>query len=276
MRKVLLICTAISLFISSCTDKDDNSDNDKIEVSVSSSQQLVYNGNTVTFSAQVIGDDTKEATFFFDGKNIGSLIQKPYSLNYFLKDIEPGSHKITCVVRSMKDKTFSGGISISSKLRLGDEYQGGKIYKLNSDGQSGLICSLKDLENTYASIVNRERVAWAKSNKLLGTSLDNGKENTLLMALNSTNTDEAGYYFRNGYSYDGYNDWYIPSFEELKLLKANKDYVGNFSTLTDWNGIYWSSSELGETRAYMLNFNVLMLENREKYSLFKIRPIRQF
>lgn len=73
----------------------------------------------------------------------------------------------------MKDKTFSVETSISSKLCLGSDYKGCKICKLNSYWQSDLICLLKDLENTYASIVNRERVAWVKSNKLLGTSLDN-------------------------------------------------------------------------------------------------------
>ena len=39
------------------------------------------------------------------------------------------------------------------------------------------------------------------------------------------------------YSNDGFNDWFLPSYDELMLLYINRDLIGGFT-----NNKYWSST----------------------------------
>jgi hypothetical protein len=271
MKKIIVLFAAVSLLLTGCSGKDNK---EEINVTVSASQTELYNGIEVTLTANVSGGDTKEAVFYFDGQNIGSSIMQPYNIKYKLRDIEPGNHKISCLVMSIKGNDFTGETSVSLKLRLGDEYQGGKIFSLDNSGEHGLIGSIADL--SYNGDFGTEvRFAWGNET-LLATTRNNGKANTTLMANNAQSSGYAGYHFKNGYSYNGYNDWYIPSIDELEILKENKSYVGGFSNATDWQAQYWSSSESDETKAFILNFNALMGNTNDKVKVFKIRPIRQF
>ena len=96
------------------------------------------------------------------------------------------------------------------------------------------------------------------------------------MANVSSDPFYAGYNFKNGYELNDFSDWYIPSQEELKVLKLNQDYVGGFSTQSD-EASYWSSTELDSENAFALNFDVLMGNSINK-SIYgcRIRPIREF
>lgn len=275
MEKIKLLVLATILCFVGCSKNGDDEPKESINVSVTSNQTNVFNGMELTFTASVLGGDVKETTFYFDGQSIGSSITPPFNLKHKLKDVEPGNHKISCVVKSIKGNDFTGETSISVTLRLGDEYKGGKVFKLNSDGESGLIGSTEDL--SYNGDQGAEvRFYWGMDGVTVGTGNDNGKANTTLMAAKATSPSFAGYHFKNGYNRNGFTDWYIPSIDELEILKENKSYVGNFSNLTDWNAMYWSSSEQSESKAFILNFNALMGNTNEKSRVFKIRPIRQF
>lgn len=277
MKKVLFLLLAVlPLLIVGCDKDEDDEPKEEINIIVSSSQIEIYNGIEVTFTANANGGDTKDATFYFDGQSIGSSISQPYTVKHKLKDVEPGNHTVSCIVNSKQGNEFQGETIVSLKLRLGDEYQGGKIFKLSADGKNGLIASMEDFKYLDEIDMEQVRIAWGYGSATLGTDLDNGKANTILMATSAQYPSEAGYHFKNGYNYNGYNDWYIPAYHELELLKTNKSYVGNFSNLTDWNAMYWSSSESNATQAFILNFNALMGNYNEKNRVFKIRPIRQF
>lgn len=274
-RIILFLAIVLPIVFAGCSKDGGDEPKESINVSVSSNQTDVFNGIELTFTANVVGGDVKETTFYFDGQNIGSSITQPFSVKYKLKDVEPGNHKISCVAKSAKGNDFTGETSISLTLRLGDEYKGGKIFKLNPDGKSGLIGSTEDL--SYNGDQSTEvRFYWGMDGVTVGTTNGNGKANTTLMAANATSPSFAAYHFKNGYSHNGFTDWYIPSIDELEILKENKSYVGNFSNLTDWNAMYWSSSEQSESKAFILNFNALMGNTNEKSRVFKIRPIRQF
>ncbi len=272
MKKVLLGLMAVMVFVG-CS-KEEPQEN--ITVIVSSDYSDVYNGLEVTFTANTTGGNTKEATFYLNGQSIGSSISHPYNIKHQLKDIEPGNHTVTCIVKSENGNDFEGKISISLSLRLGDEYQGGKIFKLNADGKSGLIASVEDL-----SYNGDETFVWGMPEIVTGATSDDGKTNTALMISNENSPNHyfAAYHFKDGYNYNGYSDWYIPSYTELQLLRENKSYVGNFSNLTNWsNSMYWSSTESTSytDSALAANFNVLMGNPIEKGKNCRIRPIRKF
>lgn len=276
MKKFLftiLALVGLVVAFSGCSKDDSSAIAETINVSVSYTPTELFNGTEATFGATV-NNEIKEATFYLDGKSIGSVISEPYCIKYKLKDIEPGNHKVSCSVKSTKGNEFIGETSFLLKLRLGDEYQGGRIFKLNKDGKSGLIGSTEDL--AYNGEQGTEvRFYWGIDG-IIGTTHNDGKTNTALMAEKATSPSFAAYHFKNGYSHNGFTDWYIPSIDELEILKDNKSYVGNFSNETNWNAMYWSSSEQSESMAFILNFNALMGNTNKKGRVFKIRPIRQF
>jgi hypothetical protein len=273
MKRMLLVLAVLPLLFVRCEKEDDTETKENILVTVSAKESTIYNGVETSFSASVNGE-IKEAVFYFDGQNIGSSISHPYNIQYTPTDIEPGNHKITCIVKSKTGNDFTGEVSVFLKLRLGDEYQGGKIFFLETSGEHGLISSTVDL--SYDGDFGTEvRFSWG-SETLLGTTKDNGKQNTALMAANAVSSGYAGFHFKNGYNYNSFSDWYIPSIDELELLKENKSYVGGFSNATDWQAMYWSSSESNSTMAFILNFNALMGNTNDKIKVFKIRPIRKF
>ncbi|MCF7943828.1 MAG: InlB B-repeat-containing protein [Spirochaetia bacterium] len=70
------------------------------------------------------------------------------------------------------------------------------------------------------------------------------------------------------------SDWYLPSHDELLLLKSNLDNfsLGDFSPLT----AYWSSTESSADEAYAMKFSDGSIESRAKAETLLVRPIRGF
>lgn len=276
-RKIIYLLMLFVVFgCSSGSDPfvENDEQNEKLDVTVTLiSPNVLNNGVKASFSA-TFSAPINEAVFYFDGKSIGSVISSPYSVDFTPVDVKPGVYLVTCIAK-VGTKTYSGEMSVKVELRLGDMFQGGRIFKLDASGKSGLIASVSDL--SYSSTFGNEvRFVWGLD-ILLGTTLDDGKKNTKLMSAVAPSAGYAAYHFKgDGLSLNGFSDWYIPSYRELELLKENKNLVGGFSTATDWQAIYWSSSELNETMAFQLNFNALMGNSNDKSKAFKVRPIRSF
>ncbi len=269
MKKIITMLCLIALITGCGSEKEPDIN---ITVAVSANSTL-YNGVETTFQAST-SENVDEIVFYFDGQSIGSSISNPYSIKFTPKNISAGNHKIACIAK--KDtKTFNGETTANVVLRLGDDFQGGKIFYLETTGDHGLIGSLEDMyhQNDKSDV----GFIWGGSGTLLGTDLDNGKENTAKMVEISTSSDYAGYVLKSTYSYNGYNDWYIPSYNELVLLSDNKEYIGTF-TRSDisWQNYYWSSSESNETKAFCLNFFALAGNNSDKGLNKKVRLIRKF
>jgi len=74
--------------------------------------------------------------------------------------------------------------------------------------------------------------------------------------------------------YGGYDDWFLPSLQELDLMHTNlsKQYIGGFS----W-GLYWSSSESDADSAWVVTFGTGdMYDFVSKNQDIKVRAIRAF
>ncbi len=269
MKRFISMLCLVAL-ITGCS--KDNEPELKITVTVSANN-ILHNGVEETFQAST-SENVDEVIFYFDGQSIGSSISNPYRIKFIPKNISAGSHKIACIAK--KDtKSFNGETTVNVVLRLGDEFQGGKIFHLEATGDHGLIGSLEDMyhQNDKSDV----GFIWGGSGTLLGTDLDNGKTNTTKMARISTSSDYAGYIFKSTYSFNGYNDWYIPSYNELIILSENKEYIGTFTRSdTNWENYYWSSSESNETEAFCLNFFALSGNTSDKGLNKKVRLIRQF
>jgi hypothetical protein len=85
------------------------------------------------------------------------------------------------------------------------------------------------------------------------------------------------------YNQRGYNDWYLPSKDELNFMYTNLERkgLGNFNL----SGFYWSSTEINNQSAWIQRFSDGFQEGAErtwdsgdnsKTRSYNVRPIRQF
>ena len=78
------------------------------------------------------------------------------------------------------------------------------------------------------------------------------------------------------YSHGGYDDWFLPSKDELYLMYQNlhKRVLGSFATPGfNW---YWSSSEDSSDEAWLQRFDVDIQYDYSRNDDFYVRPVRAF
>jgi hypothetical protein len=74
-----------------------------------------------------------------------------------------------------------------------------------------------------------------------------------------------------GFNLGGYNDWFMPSLEEMNYLYDNRDLIGGFST-----DEYWSSCETNATNACVMSFVTGEQLSMPKSEERRVRVIRFF
>ena len=143
----------------------------------------------------------------------------------------------TPVKSSNTTKTSTSATSKPS-LKIGQEYQGGIIVILNSDGKSGVVAALSNLDNS---------MNWADANKACQDLVANG-----------------------------YDDWRLPTAKELaaiyyKLHSENKGSVAKGTYLS-------SDVMPGDlfAYAYIMQGMTGVQNVVEKTSLNLVRPVRTF
>jgi PPM family protein phosphatase len=133
---------------------------------------------------------------------------------------------------------------VEKVIKIGDEYGGGTVFYVNAAGKHGLIAAKSDLSG------------------------------------HSTGTDEklAGLFFWsdaknacNVFAVGDYNNWRLPSREELKKLCLKKSIVGGFT-----NSRYWSASAKDGRSAWIMDFGSGNEHHDKKKIAYRVRPIRSF
>ena len=105
-----------------------------------------------------------------------------------------------------------------------------------------------------------------------GTAVGTGEQNTLDIEAGCTTHDTAADLCAN-LSLGGYNDWFLPSKDELNLMYENLKVfgVGGFT-----DALYWSSSEFDAWYAWGQDYsNGAQLYNSKKY-MYRVRAVRAF
>ena len=109
------------------------------------------------------------------------------------------------------------------KLKIGSSYQGGIVFYIDKSGKHGLICAKKDLTEA----------CWGSESKIhTKKEFGSGKENSQLI-LKHASSVQGGFFGLTHKSLitaakicmeltlNDYNDWYLPSLEELMLMYEN-------------------------------------------------------
>lgn len=154
---------------------------------------------------------------------------------------------------------------------IGQSMFGGKIFYVDPTGQHGLVAAPADL--AASRWFNGDFIRTMAN----GNGIYSGQLNTELILQNQEGSNYAALNAAN-YIVSGQGEWFLPSIEELKLMRTQKAALGGFT-----NDNYWSSSELIQSAnpdnklAYSLNFTATAAEAATaKSESFKIRPIKRF
>ena len=158
---------------------------------------------------------------------------------------------------------------------IGEYYQGGIIAYIlqnNDPGYqhgkiNGLIAAPNDLQGA----------TWGCRHTYIGateTAIGSGASNTAKI-VSGCSTDGIAARICDELFLNGYDDWYLPSKEELNVLFLNRELIGGFDTSVSNYG-YWSSSEANSQNAWVQGFHTGSQNTNIKNISYKVRAIRQF
>jgi hypothetical protein len=174
-----------------------------------------------------------------------------------------------------------GGLAAAAPHSIGDTYGGGIIAYILQLGDPGYSPTVQ--HGLIVASSNQGGGGWCNcptsSSAILtnvkGTALGTGLSNTnAIIAIQGANTDHAAGIAR-AYNGGGYNDWYLPSEDELQKLYLNK---ATFNMLNDG---FWSSTEASQSKARFKWFGAAnqtnnVWENVNKDDGYSVRAIRSF
>jgi len=187
------------------------------------------------------------------------------------------STNTTYYVRAYATNSFGTGygnqVTVTTGIAIGLLHEGGMIFDVDGTGIHGLIAALADQSNA---------APWAPgaafTTQTNATSSINGSANTTTIINVYGNSGTYAARMCRNYTGGGFNDWFLPSSNQLFILSGYQDVVGGFPPgcfLCTFN--YWSSTENNYFRAWDQNFNYgSSFNNPQKNQLNYVRSIRAF
>lgn len=230
-------------------------DSDKKEKSLAQLIQLKQG----SYDLKVQGYQNYTEDILSVNKKIDDLIENIKAINFISFDnakVEEIIRELTQTkvlpleqIKSVFEKFFAE--IEEDKLKVGAKYAGGLVFYLDKTGKHGLVCAENDLGSAPWGVMRKiggEKV-WvgAFGN---GVADGSGVKNTRAIS------DYGSFYLEKSLfsnkkitiitaarlclecNFNGYNDWYLPTHEELSLMIKSLKGLYEFN-----NAFYWSSTE---------------------------------
>jgi len=150
------------------------------------------------------------------------------------------------------------------KYHIGQSFGGGIIFYIDTTGQHGLIAAISDQSTA---------TQWGCIYTEIGVTLTvigSGEANTTSIINGCGSSDIAARICYN-LVLNGYNDWFLPSKDELELLYNLKEVIGGFTS-----NFYLSSSEASASLAWGKHFGNGYMNIDYKDVNNYVRAIRKF
>jgi hypothetical protein len=195
-----------------------------------------------------------------DGENIGSFSSFIEGLNY-------NTTYYVCAYATNSNGTGYGNlVSFKTVYSIGESYGGGKIFYIDGTGQHGLISATRDQSTG---------TAWGCQGTLTGstgTAIGTGQANTTAI-VNRCNAGGTAAQICDTLVLNGYNDWFLPSQDELNQMIIHKNVIGGFAS----NKYYWSSSEGDLNSAWTYSSaNLVKVSTSKGDTTIRVRAVRAF
>jgi hypothetical protein len=165
------------------------------------------------------------------------------SFTIIMRDLNPHTtYYVKAFAISANDTVYGNEITFTTtgQMIIGDHFQGGIVYYVDSAGTQGLVAALTD------QALNLEWGCFGSYYGANSTSLFSGQSNTTLI-VNGCSTPGIPARLCDELVSNGYSNWYMPSKDELYLMYTNLFLTGLCTFSSDY---YGSSTELNGNAFY--------------------------
>lgn len=170
------------------------------------------------------------------------------------------------------------GYDCEGNFVIGALIYGGIVFYVDETGQHGLVAALEDFVGGFGWGCAGQSINGADAQ-----SIGSGLQNTIDIIEGCPGSSIWECAALNCYNSNmqGYNDWYLPSFQELYRMHQTISYGGSLGNIGGFEEgeYYWSSTEYSSTTASHLRFNDSNMPttgSSGKSNLYNVRAIRTF
>jgi hypothetical protein len=160
-------------------------------------------------------------------------------------------------------------------IKIGDQLEGGIVFYLDATGKHGFVCATADQGNAPWDLTpfdpNNNQLYAPVLVGSSGTAVGTGSSNTG-MILSTLGAGSYAASLCSNYDGGGFNDWFLPSIDELTLMYQNlaANGAGNFAS-----SYYWSSSEIDYRAVWSFKFGQ-PFDGAWKNNPESVRAVRAF
>jgi len=284
-----LLCTAAVTFISCDKDDDPTPEPEMVATSielVSGDSQTAFAGEALSNAIEVIVKDQLGAAFagevvkftVTEGSastaNVTTDANGKASITWTLGDTEGTQTLSITGTSTLTGSPISVTATAEYKPVIGDFKYGGVIFYIDATGKSGLVCAVTDQNSDATWGCSGTEIPGAE-----GTAIGAGAQNTIDIEADCIEVGTAADLCAN-LSLNGFDDWFLPSKDELNEMYLNKAAINTTATTnsgtTFADDYCWSSTEENTISAYVIDFTDGTIINNGKAGLFVVRAVREF